>query len=203
MNPRSTRSTQPTDPIRLVVIIGSTREGRLGPTVGHWFTTLAAGHGSTEVDLIDLADTELPAVHPNWGTEPTPALAELSARLGAADAFVVVTPEYNHSFPAILKHFIDLHREEWQAKPVGFVSYGGVGGGLRSVEQLRLVFAELHSTTVRETVSFHKVTSDVFAPDGTAHDPEGAAGAAKAMLDQLDWWARALRTARAERPYSV
>ncbi|MFE2499662.1 NADPH-dependent FMN reductase [Streptomyces scopuliridis] len=200
MNPRS---TQPTGPIRLVVIIGSTREGRLGPTVAHWFTTLAAGHGSTEVDLIDLADTELPAVHPDWGTEPTPALAELSARLGAADAFVVVTPEYNHSFPAILKHFIDLHREEWQAKPVGFVSYGGVGGGLRSVEQLRLVFAELHSTTVRETVSFHKVTSDVFAPDGTAHDPEGAAGAAKAMLDQLDWWARALRTARAERPYSV
>ncbi|WP_326811268.1 NAD(P)H-dependent oxidoreductase [Streptomyces scopuliridis] len=199
----STRSTQPTDPIRLVVIIGSTREGRLGPTVGHWFAALAAGHGSTEVDLIDLADTELPAVHPDWGTEPTPALAELSARLGAADAFVVVTPEYNHSFPAVLKHFIDLHREEWQAKPVGFVSYGGVGGGLRSVEQLRLVFAELHSTTVRETVSFHKVTSDVFAPDGTAHDPEGTAGAAKAMLDQLDWWARALRTARAEHPYSV
>ncbi|MFD7291048.1 NADPH-dependent FMN reductase [Streptomyces sp. NPDC059863] len=196
-------STQQTAPSRLVVIIGSTREGRLGPTVGHWFAALATGHGSTEVDLIDLADTELPAVHPDWGTEPTPALAELSARLGAADAFVVVTPEYNHSFPAILKHFIDLHREEWQAKPVGFVSYGGVGGGLRSVEQLRLVFAELHSTTVRETVSFHKVTSDVFAPDGTAHDPEGAAGAAKAMLDQLDWWARALRTARAEHPYSA
>ncbi|MER8071548.1 NAD(P)H-dependent oxidoreductase [Streptomyces sp. NPDC094034] len=196
-------STQQTAPSRLVIIIGSTREGRLGPTVGHWFAGLAAGHGSTEVDLIDLADTELPAVHPDWGTEPTPALAELSARLGAADAFVVVTPEYNHSFPAILKHFIDLHREEWQAKPVGFVSYGGVGGGLRSVEQLRLVFAELHSTTVRETVSFHKVTSDVFAPDGTAHDPEGATGAAKAMLDQLDWWARALRTARAEHPYSA
>ncbi|MEV0038220.1 NAD(P)H-dependent oxidoreductase [Streptomyces sp. NPDC050804] len=200
----STASPTPpatTDPIRLAVIIGSTREGRLGSTVGGWFTALAKAHGNTEVDLIDLADAELPAVHPDWGTEPTPALAALTARVGAADAFVVVTPEYNHSFPAVLKHFIDLHREEWQAKPVGFVSYGGAGGGLRAVEQLRLVFAELHCATVRETVSFHKVTGEVFAADGPAHNPEGAAGAAKAMLDQLDWWARALRTARTAHPY--
>lgn len=76
-------------------------------------------------------------------------------RIAAADAVLIVTPEYNHSFPGPLKTSIDSLRDEWKAKPVGFVSYGGIGGGLRAVEALRLVFAELHAVTVRDTVSFH------------------------------------------------
>ncbi|NEB76837.1 NAD(P)H-dependent oxidoreductase [Streptomyces sp. SID14478] len=196
-------SSPKNSPLRVAIVIGSTREGRLAPTVGTWFTDQAAAHApDTHFDIIDLADLDLPDAHPAWGYEPTPHQAELASRVDAADAFVIVTPEYNHSFPAHLKHFIDLHRTEWQAKPVGFVSYGGVGGGLRAVEQLRLVFAELHTVTIRDGVSFHRVTGDHFAEDGPAHDEQGAAGAAKVLLDQLDWWATALRTARTERPYS-
>ncbi|WP_327355089.1 NADPH-dependent FMN reductase [Streptomyces sp. NBC_01304] len=190
-----------TTPYRLAVIVGSTREGRFGPTVASWFTALAEQHGAAELDVIDVNELELPACHPNWGTERTPALVELAARVDAADAFVVVTPEYNHSYPAQLKHFIDLHKTEWHAKPVGFVSYGGVSGGLRAVEHLRQVFAELHCVTVRDGVSFHSGW-DHFGEDGKAHDPQGAAGAAKVLLDQLTWWAEALRTARATNPYN-
>ncbi|MFE1953771.1 MULTISPECIES: NADPH-dependent FMN reductase [Streptomyces] len=189
-------------PLRTAVIVGSTRDGRLSPTVADWFTTQARTHApETHFDVIDLADLDLPERHPSWGHQRTPDQADLAGRIADADAYVVITPEYNHSFPAHLKHFIDLHHTEWQAKPVGFVSYGGVAGGLRAVEQLRLVFAELHCTTVRDGVSFHRATADHFTPGGPADDPQGAAGAAKVLLDQLDWWAHALRTARAERPY--
>ncbi|WP_353943784.1 NAD(P)H-dependent oxidoreductase [Streptomyces sp. HUAS MG91] len=193
---------QPQPPLRVAVIIGSLREGRIAPTVADWFTTQATEHApTTHFDIIDVATLNLPEIHPSWSHERTPEQAELAARIQHADAYVIITPEYNHSFPAHLKHLIDLHYTEWRAKPVGFVSYGGVAGGLRAVEQLRLVFAELHCVTVRDSVSFHKVTPDHFAADGPAHDPEGAPGAAKVLLDQLDWWAHALRTARAERPY--
>ncbi|MFJ4711681.1 NADPH-dependent FMN reductase [Streptomyces sp. NPDC088785] len=194
--------TEPSSPLRVAVVIGSVREGRIAPAVGDWFTAQAAAHApATRFDVIDTAALSLPEVHPSWGHERTPPQAELAARIRDADAYVIVTPEYNHSFPAHLKHLIDLHHTEWAAKPVGFVSYGGVSGGLRAVEQLRLVFAELHCVTVRDGVSFHRVTPDHFAAGGPAHDPEGAPAAAKVLLDQLDWWAHALRTARAARPY--
>jgi NAD(P)H-dependent FMN reductase len=115
---------------------------------------------------------------------------------------VVITPEYNHSFPASLKNLIDWHHTQWQAKPVGFVSYGGLGGGLRAVEQLRLVFAELHAMTVRDSVSLHGPWSGL-GEDGKPRDPAVCEGAAKGMVDQLVWWGRALRTARAERAYAA
>ncbi|WP_330331364.1 NAD(P)H-dependent oxidoreductase [Streptomyces sp. NBC_00536] len=186
---------------KLAVIVGSTREGRFGPTVAEWFTALAAEHGGFEVDVIDVAELELPAQHPNWGTPRTPALEALSERVTAADAFVVITPEYNHSYPAQLKHFLDLHTTQWHAKPVAFVSYGGVSGGLRAVEHLRQVFAELHCVTIRDAVSFHGAW-DHFAEGGKAHDPQGAAGAAKTLLDRLTWWTTTLREGRTARPYN-
>lgn len=186
---------------RLAVIVGSTREGRFGPTVAGWFTDQARQHSGVEIDVIDIAEADLPDRQPDFGAEPTSALVALSERVAAADAFVVVTPEYNHSFPAGLKHFIDLHGEEWRAKAVGFVSYGGFSGGLRAVEQLRLVFAELHCVTIRDGVSFHNSWTN-FGEGGAANDPNGAAGAAKTMLGQLGWWARTLRAGRSELPYA-
>src|SRR5690606_34993089 len=117
-----------------------------------------------------------------------------------ADAFVIVTPEYNHSYPASLKTLIDWHFTEWQAKPVAFVSYGGLAGGLRAVEHLRGVLAELHAVTVRDTVSFHQAW-ERFGPDSRPVDAAESTTAAKTMLDQLVWWARALREARTARPY--
>ncbi|MEU3823721.1 NADPH-dependent FMN reductase [Streptomyces sp. SID486] len=193
-------------PLRVAVIVGSVREGRQGRAVADWFLGAAADAGpGTEFDVVDLAEVDLPLVLPGWGGTPGPetvaVLRDVSPRLAAADAFVVVTPEYNHSFPAALKNLLDWHSREWQAKPVGFVSYGGLGGGLRAVEQLRLVFAELHAVTVRDSVSLHGPWSGL-GEDGAPRDAVVCAGAAKGMLGQLSWWARTLRTARAERPYA-
>ncbi|WP_086770029.1 NADPH-dependent FMN reductase [Streptomyces bobili] len=191
-------------PLRVAVIVGSVREGRQGRAVTDWFLGAADGRDDLSFDVVDLADLDLPLVMPGWGGTPAPetvaALAGVSPRLAAADAFVVVTPEYNHSFPAALKNFVDWHHPEWQAKPVGFVSYGGLAGGIRAVEQLRLVFAELHATTVRDSVSLHGPWSGL-GEDGAPRDAAVCEGAAKGMLGQLAWWGRALRTARAAHPY--
>ncbi|GGM70088.1 FMN reductase [Longimycelium tulufanense] len=194
----------PPERMRLAVIIGSVRQNRFGLTVGKWFASEARQFGEFDVDVIDVADVKLPMRMPDFGQEPGPeeaaVLAEVTPRLAEADAFVVVTPEYNHSFPAALKNLIDWRYMEWRAKPVGFVSYGGIAGGLRAVEQLRLVFAELHAVTVRDTVSFHG-GANLFESDGVPKDPEGCGTAAKVMLNHLLWWASALREARAKHPY--
>ncbi|MCX5213746.1 NAD(P)H-dependent oxidoreductase [Kitasatospora sp. NBC_00240] len=203
------RQPDPADPtghrLRIAVILGSTRAGRFGPVVADWLLGRAAEHGELETDLVDLVATPLPSAFPAFGA-PLPEdvqaqFAAVSPRLEAADGFVIVTPEYNHSFPAPLKNAIDFHTHQWHAKPVGFVSYGGRSGGLRAVEQLRPVLAELHAVTLRETVSFHDY-GDKFDADGNVLDP-AAEGAAKTMLDQLAWWAHALRDAKRLRPYTA
>ncbi len=181
------------DRIHLAVIIGSNREGRFGDVVGRWFVGQAELRHDMDVDVIDLDDIDLPVRLPRRGS---PTLNEYISRLDRADAFVVVTPEYNHGYPAGLKQAIDLAHAEWRAKPVAFVSYGGMAGGLRAVEQLRQVFAELHTVTVRDTVSFHNVWSLFDESTGAPHEPDRCNAAAAGMLDQLAWWASALRTAR-------
>jgi NAD(P)H-dependent FMN reductase len=194
--------------LRLAVIVGSVREGRFGPVVSRWFAEEARKHGAYEVDVIDLAEAEheLPVAFTKFGAPMPPAVeavhTRLSRRLAAADAFVVVTPEYNHSFPAPLKNTIDWFRDEWQAKPAGFVSYGGMAGGQRAVEHLRQVFAELHAVTVRETLSFH-MAWERFDRDGRPRDEAGSSDAATRMLRQLEWWGSALREARAKSPYGT
>jgi NAD(P)H-dependent FMN reductase len=192
--------------LHVAVLLGSTREGRFGPAVATWIRGHLDGRQDMTTDVIDLVETPLPTVFPVLGQPPASeeAVALLSAvspRLAAADAFVIVTPEYNHSFPAPLKNAIDWHNREWNAKPVGFVAYGGFSAGLRAVEQLRLVFAELHAVTMRDAVGLQAPWAQI-RPDGTTENPGGDA-AAKAMLDQLAWWGRALRTARAARPYGA
>ncbi|MFD8966534.1 NADPH-dependent FMN reductase [Streptomyces sp. NPDC059568] len=202
MTPETTAPSGPA-PLKLAVILGSNREGRFGPVVSRWFLARAAERPDFTTGLIDLAETDLPTAlsfHP--GPAVKGELGKVTARLAAADAFVVITPEYNHSFPAALKSLIDWHYGEWQAKPVGFVSYGGISGGLRAVEQLRQVFAELHAVTVRDTVSFHHAGAH-FDDEGRHKDPAQCDAAAKAMLDQLTWWGLALRDAKSARPYAA
>lgn len=189
--------------IRVAVVVGSTRKGRLSLTVANWFIAQARGHGDLDVDVIDLADTALPAElggPPKDGVYDSPGVSAFASRVAAADAFVIVTPEYNRGYPSGLKLAIDSVYSEWNAKPVGFVSHGGFSGGLRAVEQLRQVFAELHAVTIRDGVTF-PMAGDQFGTGVNPRDPEGAAVAAKLMIDQLVWWAEALRLARAERPY--
>src|ERR671919_802151 len=153
--------------MHLAIVIGSTREGRFGSTVARWFVSQAEARPEFDLDVIDLADSELPAV---LRRTPDPIVVSHRERLERADAFVVITPEYNHGYPASLKQAIDLQRDEWRRKPVAFVSYGGIGGGLRAVEQLRQVFAELHTVTMRDAVSFH-MAWELFDESGRPLDP--------------------------------
>ena len=184
------------DRLQLAVIVGSVRAGRIAPVVASWLMTQLAQQEQIGIDMIDLADLSLPDSLDGGGDA-----SGFAKRVNAADAFIIVTPEYNHGYPGALKTAIDTARDEWRAKPVGFVSYGGTAGGLRAVEQLRLVFAELHAVTVRQVVSLHWV-HDLFDVNGKLRDP-GASAAARTMVSQLCWWAGALRNARAESPYDV
>ncbi|MFI0349951.1 NADPH-dependent FMN reductase [Actinomadura sp. 9N407] len=194
-----------TGPLNFAIIVGSTRDRRFGPTVAEWFAGEAGRRTDIDLDVVDLAEIALPGVlaADDAGSSEVPEpVRALGERLARADAFVIVTPEYNRSFPASLKTAIDWYVDEWQAKPVGFVSYGGVSGGLRAVEQLRQVFAELHVVAVRNTVSFHSCR-DRFDDRGRPIDEAGCRAAAESLLDQLTWWARTLRDARTELPYAA
>ncbi|GAA3566312.1 NAD(P)H-dependent oxidoreductase [Amycolatopsis ultiminotia] len=183
-------------PVRLAVLVGSVREGRFAPTVARWFAREVHRHGGFAADVIDLADVDLPLAM----SGSAPHAGPLATRLSEADGFVVITPEYNHSYPAALKNVVDWFHPQWQAKPVAFVSYGGLSGGLRAVEHLRAVFAELHAVTIRDTVSFHGAHVR-FDEDGAPVDTAATETAAKVLLDQVEWWARALRDARTVRAY--
>ncbi|MFD0207508.1 MULTISPECIES: NADPH-dependent FMN reductase [Saccharothrix] len=189
-------------PIKVAVIIGSTRNGRFAPTVAEWFVGRASARDDVQVDLIDLLDANLPYTLTDFGETPTDAVTAVTMRLAEAQAFVIVTPEYNHSYPVAIKNLVDWNYDVWQAKPVAFVSYGGLAGGLRAVEHLRQVFAELHAVTMRDTVSFHGA-SEQFGADGEPRDPEPYAQAASVLLDQLVWWAQALLEAKEKRPYKA
>ncbi|MFF2021228.1 NADPH-dependent FMN reductase [Streptomyces sp. NPDC058171] len=198
----STPQTPPAPaPLKVAVVLGSNREGRFGPVIAEWLLAEIAERPELSADLVDVAAADLPTSLPQ---KPSPRinaeLAKVSPLLADADAFVVLTPEYNHSFPAALKNLIDWHYGEWHAKPVGFVSYGGISGGLRAVEHLRQVLAELHAVTVRDTVSFANAGSR-FDDQGRLLDPSPSVAAAKGMLDQLTWWALTLREGRHKRPY--
>ncbi|HEX7036325.1 MAG TPA: NAD(P)H-dependent oxidoreductase [Pseudomonadales bacterium] len=174
--------------LRLALVYGSTRTGRFCDVVARWAVTEIRRHEDFLLDVID------PAVPDER------AGASIADRIDRADAIVIVTPEYNHSYPAPLKALIDGLSEEWNAKPVAFVCYGGQSGGIRAVEQLRLVFAELHAATVRDIVSFANAWEQ-FDEHGVLKDPARAQRAMAAMLGSLRWWASALRYARQVAPY--
>lgn len=183
--------------VHLAVIYGSTREGRLCEAIAGWTIAQIEGDGPFSVDAIDPAELGSPIRHP---PKDDPALSALKERLALADGFVIVTPEYNRGYPAPLKLLIDSVGQEWRGKPVAFVSYGGVSGGLRAVEQLRLVFAELHAATIRDGVAFANAW-DQFDSAGQLVNADRAEKAMAVMLAQLHWWASALRNARNTVPY--
>ncbi len=179
---------------RTLVLVASVRKARLGNLIGDWVADLARTKGP--VDVVDLATVELPddaLLEPGGGP-----LTPLTGRIAAADAFVVVTPEYNHSYPAGLKRAIDWHFHEWRAKAATVVSYG-VNGGLLATEHLRGVFAELNVVTTRRAVGLRTPWLDV--DEGAFQPPDGSAAAVDAALDELAWWATTLREARAARPF--
>lgn len=186
------------NPMRLAIIYGSTREGRICDRVVRWLERELARFPQFEIDIIDPLAFSLPAQH----VPHHPEAKRLADRLHRADGFILVTPEYNHSFTASLKFLIDLFVEPWHGKPIAFVSYGGVSGGLRAVEQLRLVFAELHAVTICDAVSFSSPWRR-FNSEGRLQDPEDALRRLSRMMAQLQWLTAALIAARGGKPYAV
>jgi NAD(P)H-dependent FMN reductase len=185
--------------IKIGLIYGSVRDGRLCDRVAEWAARRIASSGPFLIDPIDPKQIMLAC----WPDPIDSAdLERLRSRIARADAFVVVTPEYNHGYPGALKLVIDSASREWRAKPVAFVSYGGISGGLRAVEQLRLVFAELHAVSVRDSVSLSHAW-DRFDSRGNLDDFPEAERSMTAMLASLRWWASALSEARKTVPYET
>ncbi|SDL29682.1 NAD(P)H-dependent FMN reductase [Nocardioides sp. YR527] len=195
-----------TQPLRIAVILASVREGRGGPIFGSWMAEQAEAYGGLQVELIDLADHEiplsLPAESPKAAGDDYPrpeGQADLTDALAAAEGFIIVTPEYNHSYPASLKSALDWHFTQWQAKPVALVSYGGDSGGRHAALHLENVLTELHAHPLQARLAFSRYWEHL-DENGRPNDPESAVYA-KGMLAQLTWWAEALRAARGDAPY--
>ena len=187
----------------LQIVIASTRPGRIGLPIARWVEKAAVDHGGFEVEVVDLAEIGLPVfdepVHPRMRSYTHDHTKAWSATVDRADAFVFVMPEYNHSFNGALKNAIDFLFHEWQHKPVGTVSYGGVGAGIRAVAQLKPVLAALSMPVMVSAVPIPFVTAHVSGEgDARTFTPNAEIEAgATAMLDALAAWIPASRVLRA------
>jgi NAD(P)H-dependent FMN reductase len=183
---------------RLMIVVASTRPGRMGTPVANWFVPRAREYGAFDVDVVDLAELDLPLLnepnHPRLRDYMHPHTREWSARVDAADAFVFVTPEYNHGYPAALKNAIDYLHQEWQHKPVAFVSYGGIAAGTRSMQQLTQVVTAVKLLPLDEAVNIPFVRTLVH--DGVLDANDSMERAVPSMLDELLRVQAALRPLR-------
>ena len=193
--------------IKLHVILGSTRELREGEKVAHWVHRQAQAHGAFDAELIDLRDWPLPIFQEHLGTignpaDPTyslPLMKQWNDKIKEADAFLVVTPEYNHSVPGVLKNALDsvLFSFGLRNKPLAAVSYtGGAVGGARAIEHLAMIGIEMEAAPLRNSVII-PFAKDAFDAEGAPKDP-GTSVALGITLDDLEWWANALIPARAD-----
>jgi len=186
--------------LNIAIIIGSTRPGRNGEAVAKWIYEIANKRNDAEFELVDIKDFNLPLLDepmpPIMGQYSKPHTKAWAAKIDSFDGYVFVTPEYNHGISGALKNAIDFLYREWTNKAAGFVSYGGAGG-VRAVEQLRLVLAEVEIATVRNQVLlslFHDFENfSVFKP-ATHHEKS-----VNAMLDQIMVWGSALKRTREKR----
>lgn len=188
-------------PVRIAIIVGSTRPQRRGGLVAHWVHEVGQAHGA-DVEIVDLAaqglpllDEPAPAIHGRYENAHTLSWAETIARF---DAFVFVVPEYNHSFPAAVKNAIDYLFAEWNDKAAGLVGYG-VQGGIRAVEALRLVLAEVKVADVRTQVCIDLKRDFVLddpADVGRIAPASHQEAVVRRMFDEVTAWAGALATLR-------
>ena len=186
---------------RVGIIIGSTREGRFGEKPARWIHDIARQRTDLAFEMIDLRDHPLPLfvepMSPAWGPVTNDAGKRWGALLHGLDGLIVVTPEYNHGPSAVLKNALDYAYNEYVRKPIAFVGYGGVGAA-RAIEQLRLVAVELQMAPVRNAVHIGMVEFlGIWQQGKTFADYPHLAQAATGMLDDLAWWTKALKAARA------
>jgi NAD(P)H-dependent FMN reductase len=172
---------------RMLVVIASTRPGRVGGPIAEWFVARARAHAGFEIEVADLKEIDLPMMdepkHPRFGDYRHDHTKAWSATVGTADAFAFVMPEYNHGFTAPLKNAIDYLYAEWNHKPVGLVSYGQVAGGTRAVQLLKPVLLAVQARPVLPAV--HIPFAPARIDDGTFTSDEQLDQAADAMLDAL------------------
>src|SRR3990167_2368384 len=190
-------------PLNIKVIAGSTREGRFSDKATVWIAGEISKQEGVAVEVLDLRDYDMPffnePMSPSFKQEPykNEAVARFTKKVEEVDAFVVITPEYNHGTSGVLKNALDWVYQEWNNKPIAFVSYGSVGGA-RAVEQLRLTAIELQMAPIRSAVHipgeqyFPVLFGKAKATDLFASQSEKA----DTMIVQLLWWTKALKDAR-------
>jgi NAD(P)H-dependent FMN reductase len=185
--------------IKIGVIVGTTRPQRFSEKAANWISELAQKAEGAEVELLDLRDYLMPFFNEDHslGSKPGVYTNDIArgwaARVQEQDAFIIVTAEYNHGYPAVLKNALDYAYQEWNNKPVGFVSYGTMGG-VRSVEQLRGVAVELRMAPIRDSVHIVAPWNLQDEQGNFKSEPFDAAGTT--LIEQLLRWARALKSAR-------
>ncbi|MDG2534678.1 NAD(P)H-dependent oxidoreductase [Sphingomonas sp. HITSZ_GF] len=186
-----------TEPLKILVILGSVREGRMAEPVGKWVIEQAAARDGLDPELIDLKDWDLPFYHfakpPAAGGYTDAKQIAWGEKVASADGYILICPEYNHGIPAVLKNALDFVYAEWNRKPAAMLGYGG-NGAARSIEQLTMVARELQMAPLEASVHimgvWGKAQGGSFTPDDkdlrwTGH-----------LLDELEWWGRALKNGR-------
>ena len=182
------------------IVIGSTREGRFADKPAQWVHGIASERTDLTAELVDLRDYPMPffdePLSPAWAPVKNEAAQRWAAKLATLDGLVVITAEYNHGPTAVLKNAFDYAYKEFARKPIGFVGYGGVGAA-RAVEQLRLVATEVQMAPVRNAVHIGMAEFMGLWREGKAFaNYPHLAQSAKGLLDDMAWWAQALKTAR-------
>ena len=188
--------------LKLNVVIASTRPGRIGPKVAGWVADFASQNSDFEVELVDLADFDLPLIdetgHPRAQAYEHEHTKRWSASAASADAFVFVTPEYDYFAPASLVNALQVLAAEWGYKPAGLVGYGGISGGLRAIQGEKLLMANLGMMPVPQEVPVPMVW-DYLGEDGVFTPSEPIADGTRGMLGELHKWAGALKPLREDR----
>ena len=183
---------------KLSVIYASVREGRAGDPIARWFVAQASAHGKFDVEYVDLKERNLPILcepnHPRLKKYQLDSTKAWSATVDAADAFVFVSPEYNYTTPPALSNALDTVYHEWSYKPVGFVSYGGVSGGMRAVQTTKLMVTSFKMVPMMEAVNIPFFTQSI--EGGEFKSSEVQEKAVTIMLDELFRWSNALRVLR-------
>lgn len=190
------------DKLNVKIILGSTREGRFSDKVGAWVSGVLNKRAEMQGEVLDLRDYPMPffdqAETPGYKSKPyaEPNVVKWTAKIKEADAFIIIAPEYNHGYPAVLKNALDWVYQEWNNKPVGFVGYGSALGA-RSIEQLREVAVELQLAPIRNAVHVSYALAQDIAK-GTPAEQVFAPfnDRLSGLLDQLAWWGNALKAAR-------
>jgi NAD(P)H-dependent FMN reductase len=189
---RSTNKEEETvSNLKIGIILGSTRQGRLSPQVGEWVKSIADKRGDANYEIVDLANFNLPFFGTTDGSEP--GIAQWNEKIGGLDGFVFIAQEYNHSITGALKNALDMAREAWFNKAAGIVSYGSVGGA-RAAEHLRGILSEQSVAHVRTHPTLSLFTD--FENGQTFKPADRHEGSVNEMLGQLVSWAAALKTVR-------